>query len=111
MKLLLDSRKLIIAISTEITFGTFEGEEKWKVGNIYYIDNWFTVTDVDDVPIDVIPNKYFYIDGEFVLNPNWANAPEDISEINKRFDAMLLNKAESELEIDERLSLLELGLA
>lgn len=111
MKLLLDSRKLILAIDEVIEFGIFEDMQKWKVGsNAYYIDNGFMLEEVLDIPIDIIPNKYYLIDGEFILNPNWINTPEEIKTINKQIDSLVLQRAESELEIDERLTTLELGL-
>lgn len=111
MKLLLDSRKLILAIDEVIEFCIFEDMQKWKVGsNAYYIDNGFTSEEVLDIPIDVTPLKYFYIDGEFVLNPNWNNTPEEIKTINENIDTLVLQRAEAELEIDERLTMLELGL-
>lgn len=112
MKLLLDSRKLILAISEKIDFVIHEDMEKWRIGEYsYYMDNNYSVEEVLDVPIFVVPDKYFYIDEEFILNPNWSNAPDEIKELNKRIDAILLEKAESEIEIDERLSKIELGLA
>ncbi|WP_029502484.1 hypothetical protein [Lachnoclostridium phytofermentans] len=82
MKLLLDSRKLILAIDENIEFVTHEGLAKWKIGETtYYLDNNFSVEELIDIPFDIIPIKYFYIDGEFVLNPNWSNTPEDISKL------------------------------
>nr|WP_295681489.1 hypothetical protein [uncultured Lachnoclostridium sp.]DAD92270.1 MAG TPA: hypothetical protein [Siphoviridae sp. ctQ0C17] len=84
MKLLLDSRKLILAMDDVIDFVTHESYEKWKVGMFsYYMDNNYTLEEVDEVPIDIVANKYFFIDGEFVVNPNWRNTPEDISKIQE----------------------------
>lgn len=111
MKLLLDSRRLILAINNDIELVNHEGYEKWKIGTLlYYMNNDYILEEVDDVPIDIIANKYFFINGEFVINPNWSNVPEEIQEMNKRINEILLKKAESELDIDERLSKLELGL-
>lgn len=111
MKLLLDSRKLIIAIGEDISFVMHEGVEKWKVSNsLYYIDEGYTIAEIAELPLDVTQGKYFYIDNQFILNPNWNNSVEDIQELNNRINEVLIKKAESELEIDERLTKIELGL-
>ncbi len=90
MKILLDDRGLILVISNDIEFGTFDGEEKWKVGNgMYFIDNNFTMVEVDSVPVEVIPDKYYYIDGEFVLNPNYSNPSEMEAKVTELEDLLL----------------------
>lgn len=82
MKLLLDSRKLILAIDDNIELVNHEGYAKWKIGKYsYYLDEDYTLEEVENVPIDIIANKYFFIEGEFVLNPNWSNTPEDIAKL------------------------------
>lgn len=74
MKLLLDSRKLIRYINTDIAFGIWDDTDiqKWRIGNYYVIGDDFTLVEVETLPLDVIPDKYFYIDGEFVANPNYV---------------------------------------
>lgn len=102
MKILVDKRNLVLAIDSDIVFGTFEGEEKWKIGtNAYYIDNGFQVIDAN-VPEKVIPMKYFYINNEFVLNENWSNTPEEISILQKenatlKTDLSLLQEVVNEM--------------
>lgn len=82
MKLLLDSRKLILAIDDNIELVNHEGYDKWKIGKYsYYLDEDYTLEEVDEVPVDVIPDKYFFINGEFIINPNWSNTPEDIAKL------------------------------
>lgn len=82
MKLLLDNRGLILAFGSDIELVTHEGYDKWKIGMFsYYIDDNYTLEEIDEVPVDVIANKYFFIEGEFVLNPNWSNTPEDIAKL------------------------------
>ena len=93
MKLLLDNRKLILHIWEGIEFGTYDGEEKWKVSEyLYMIDNGYTCVEITDVPLEVIPEKYFYIDNEFVINPNYVNPSEQerrITELETMLSALL----------------------
>jgi len=101
MKLLLDNRNLILVISNDIEFGTFEGEEKWKVGNkMYFIDDDFSVAEVESVPVEVIPDKYFYIDGEFVLNPNYSN-PSEMEAKVEELEELLLASDEAVVSLYE----------
>ena len=86
MKLLLDSRNLIRYIDTNIVFGIWDDTNtpKWRVGNYYVIGNDFTLVEVETLPLDVIPDKYFYIDGNFVVNPNYVGQ----SDIERRLAAV-----------------------
>jgi hypothetical protein len=74
MKLLLDSRNLIRYINTDIELGVWDDTniQKWRIGNYYVIGEDFTLVEVETLPLDVIPDKYFYIDGEFIANPNYV---------------------------------------
>ena len=78
MKLLIDNRGLIVFIGVNIEFGIFDepNVEKWKIDNCYAIDSGYTLVEVESIPLEVIPGKYFYIDGEFTLNPNYSNPNE-----------------------------------
>lgn len=117
MDLLLDSRKKIMAIDNNITFGVFdEPIEKWKAGNIYFIDCNYTKVSNIEVPIDIIPNKYFYIDGSFVIDPNYNNSSMEVSELKQQLSGLNTQMNErlgqTELEVvqnDFRLCLLELN--
>lgn len=72
---------LIMEVEPSISFGMYEGEEKWcvKDGNteesnvLYYIlDDGFTVVKDVTLPDDFERgNKYFFENGEFVLNEEW----------------------------------------
>ena len=120
MYLLLDARGLILAISSVVEYGTFENEKKWKLDNGYVIGNNLTTVNLDNVPIEIMPMKHYYINGEFMNNPNYTSPNEqelniqDLKEENSLLKAQVeeheLNQAETELDIDERLCNLELGL-
>lgn len=58
---------------------------------------------------DIEPYKYCYtVEKGFYPNPNWK---EPLKPVEVQLEELRLAKAESELEIDERISKLELGLA
>lgn len=110
MKLLLSNRNLILAIDPVIEFGVFdEPTEKWKVGNSYALDNGYSATEVDTVPIEVIPHKYFFIDGVFVKNPNYIDAGETENKIQS-LETELQTTQQFVLETEYRLCVMELGL-
>lgn len=83
MKLLLKGTH-IITFGDDIQFGVFdEPFEKWQIqrGEFieYYIDNGYTVIDNVTIPEDYVGGKYFYENGEFVVNPDWEEykSPEE----------------------------------
>ena len=68
----------VIAIAHGITFGVFdEPFEKWKLENengelmYYVIDQDFELVKDVVIPEDYEDGKYFYENGEFVLNEDW----------------------------------------
>ena len=83
MKALKDSNNVLLFEAPDIRFGKLDSYEpdvdKWGMydaeGNIllYAIGN-FTVVEFDpaDKPEDYESGKYFFVDGEFVLNPDWV---------------------------------------
>ena len=83
MRLLLDERKLIVAIGSEIEYGVWgnvEDAKSWKITNTYYVmDNNYTVVDIGDqeIPSYVHENEYYYIDGEFKLADECPNEYKD----------------------------------
>ena len=98
MKALKTTDNFLLFEAEDIRFGKLEPEdintetgepvEKWGMydadGNImlYAIDNDFEVVEFDpaDKPEDYSEGKYFYIDGKFVLNPDWQEPPLPIEE-------------------------------
>lgn len=68
----------VVASAEAITYGAFdEPIEKWALldadGKVimYYLDNGFTLVENVELPEDFEPDKYFYENGEFVLNEEW----------------------------------------
>ncbi|MBR2408910.1 MAG: hypothetical protein IKB07_08140 [Lachnospiraceae bacterium] len=94
MKLLLKGTH-IITFGDDIQFGVFdEPFEKWQIqrGEFieYYIDNGYTVVDNVTIPEDYVGDKYFFADGEFVLNPDWkpyVSTEERIAELEELIKA------------------------
>lgn len=77
MKLLVKGKE-IYGISSDIKLGVYdESFEKWALYDeygdlIYYmIDDDFKLIENATLPNDYESGKYFYEDGEFVLNENW----------------------------------------
>lgn len=69
MFLVLNDRKKIMAISKSTTI-LDDGSVKLNNGLII-CDEGLMVVEVESVPVGIKEEKYFYIDGEYVLNPNW----------------------------------------
>ena len=67
----------IYEIAEKIMFGTYDGEEKWRIADtedntqFYVIDDGFTLIENIEVPSDYVDGKYFFENGEFVLNAEW----------------------------------------
>ena len=113
---LLVHEKHIIAIAQTITFGVFdEPIEKWGLfdedGNVMYyaLDHDFTLVENVELPSDYVDGKYFYENGEFILNENWAPyvSPEERIAILETQNA---DSIEIEAELMYELSLMQLGL-
>lgn len=78
MNLLVTKEGYIVLYAPRIEFGIYdEPFEKWALfdenNNItmYAIDNGYVKEEVDSLPEDYQDGKYFYINGEFVLNADW----------------------------------------
>ena len=83
MKALKDSNNVLLFEAFDIRFGKLDEYEpdvdKWGMydaeGNIQlYAIGDFSVVEFDpaDKPEDYEPGKYFFVNGEFVLNPDWT---------------------------------------
>ena len=115
---LLTKGENIIGFGDSITYGIFDEDfPKWKVllNNVitYHIDmekEYKVIDNIDNMPKDYRRGKYFFVDGKFILNPNWKpfltqeqrllNAENSIITIE---DAM----CETEVYSDERISAIE----
>lgn len=122
MNLLIDG-KAIIVYASKIEFGVYdETFEKWALydneGNIicYVIDRNYEVVENVELPTDFTDGKYFYENGEFVLNTEWKPyiPPEEriaiLEEENARLTNENLDSMEIEAELLYELSALQLGL-
>lgn len=87
--------KVIAAHSPKIQFGVFdEPIEKWALLNedrdvwMYLIDHDYTLVEDVELPEDYVDGKYFFVDGEFVLNEDWQpplpSAEERIAELERQ---------------------------
>ena len=100
---------LIMEVEPSISFGVFEGEEKWRVKDgktddsnvLYYIlDDGFTLFENITLPDDFVRGKYFFENGEFVLNEEWKEykSPEqriaELEEENEQLRADIEMQAE-----------------
>ena len=74
--LLLDSENVILHISTTIDYQE-NGNPLVDGGTLAYAEALVVqVIEVDHVPEEVSAHQYCYVDGEFVLNPNWIEPEE-----------------------------------
>lgn len=87
MKILIDGNCVARFAGESISFGTFEGEQKWKISDhMYALDNNYTLVDNVTLPTDYADGKYKYTDGEFVTNPNYKeykSSEEQIAELQQ----------------------------
>lgn len=134
MFVLTDIRNAVVYLASERPVPVRVNEEKgeWeecqKELAVGYFDRLGNVVlgrlDVDVVevleehplPEDFLTDKYKYTEEKgFYFNESWVELPKPqeqvITELEDKLNNLLLEKAESELEIDERLSKIELGLA
>lgn len=113
MKALKTTDNFLLFEAYDIRFGKLDeyepDVEKWGMydadGNVmlYAIDNDFTVVEFDpaDKPEDYAEGKYFFIDGKFVLNPDWQEPPLPIEEqvkVNTEDIAIVATSAEESEE-------------
>lgn len=104
---ILTKGNLIIEVEPSISFGMFDGEEKWLVKDgksedsniLYYIlDDDFTLFEDVTLPDDFERgNKYFFENGEFISNEQWKPyiSPEQrlekVEEENARLNEAINN--------------------
>ena len=76
MIILTNSNDVIIAIGDEIIEDVEEQGVVWINGAGYGLDGQ-KVYEVENIPEHVIPDKYKYVEGEFVLNENYINTNDE----------------------------------
>ena len=95
MNMLVKNRQ-IYAIAEKITFGIYDKEEKWRIADkednimYYMVDDAFELVADAVLPEDYADGKYFFENGEFVINPNWkpfVSEEERIAILEKTIEA------------------------
>lgn len=112
MQILLNDRKVIIAIGTSIEYGVWgniEDIQSWNINNNYYLmDANYTVQFVDEIPSYVEEGKYLYIDGEFLLKDECPNEYRDSIKANTESIITIEDAlCETEIANEDRLAALE----
>lgn len=106
----------VYEIAANISFGTFEGEQKWRLEDergfvaYYVIDDGYTLVENVEVPSDYEDGKYFFENGEFVLNAEWKRwvSPEErITQLEEQLSVM----EENDAELLYQVCLLQLGVS
>lgn len=108
---------VIMYAEPHITFGKWDADiEKWKVSGDdgrpwYYIfdDDYEDFHDVT-LPEDFRLEKYCYINGEFVLNPDWVEPEPTIEEKVQMNTDEIENLTLSQADMLIDISMLQLGL-
>jgi hypothetical protein len=70
MFILTDSDGVLVAIGNEVVEDKHEQGVVWINGAGYGLDGQ-QIYEVDNIPEYVVPNKYKYVDGEFIINENY----------------------------------------
>lgn len=125
MKLLINKDNIALTYGVDIQKKESPDEPsilKWKITEgLYELDFGQQVIDIDEtmIPEDFEPYKYIYKDREFTeyTSPE-AKTSKSLEELHAENEQLktqveihALDQAETELDIDERLCNLELGLA
>lgn len=107
----------IHVIAENISFGIYdEPIEKWRIsdndGNIMYymLDDGFTLVEDVELPKDYADGKYFFENGEFVLNKDWkpyVSPEERIAQLEEQLSIM----EENDAELLYQVCLLQLGVS
>lgn len=113
MKALKTEDNILLFEAPRIEFGIYDEPDvqKWAMFNendevmLYAIDNNFELIEFDETkkPEDYVEGKYFYIDGEFVLNPDWREPLPPIEEQVKMLAEDLATVAQNTEDIEEAL--------
>lgn len=113
MKGLLNTQEFIDFEASKIEVGIFDEPDilKFALFNsddklMHYVfkgdDDYYSIIDFDEStkPADYEPYKYKYINGEFVLNPDWVEPPmpieEQVSNLAESVEELEIISAESE---------------
>ena len=106
MRVLLDERNCIVAISSVIEYGVWGNVgdlASWKVSPTSFImDNNYTVMEIAGIPAYVKPKLYRYENGEFVIDDDCPNEyKERITALEEQLadtEALLIESYETQEE-------------
>lgn len=106
----------VVYMAPFIDYGVFdEPIEKWRFldeeGKLlqYAIDDGFTLVDNVTIPEDYADGKYFFENGEFVLNEEWKPY-RSFEERIEELEAQNADSIEIEADLMYELALIQLGL-
>lgn len=110
----------IIEVAHNIVWGVFdEPIEKWALLNeqgdicLYVVDHGYTLIDGVELPEDFEYGKYFFEDGQFVLDEDWRPyVPEKVlSERVAQLEETVAIHEDNDAELLYQICLLQLGIA
>lgn len=114
MKLLLDSRNLIIGIGNNIEYGEWgniENVKSWRITPTHYMmDGDYHLEDIGDteIPTYVKEGQYYLINGEFKLADECPNEYRDSIKANTESIVTIEDAlCETEIANEDRLAALE----
>lgn len=81
MYILTDNNNVIVTKGNEVINDEHEEDVVWINGAGYGLDGQ-QIYEIDNIPEYVVPDKYKYINEEFVLNEEYRNPDEDLEIIN-----------------------------
>lgn len=121
MQILINSKGWVIAYAPCIEFGIYdESFEKWALFDtdnkdtrrilMYVVDNKYTLVNDIELPEDYFEGKYYFKDGEFILNENWEPSVTIEERINN-IEIAVEEQKESSLLLSEELLNAQLALA
>ena len=96
MYILIDSEGTLRAIGSSITEDTNEQGVIWVNGAGYGLAGQ-RIVEVVDIPEFVIPDKYKYVDGEFVINENYIDSSK-IEAMQEQIDQLTIMLGDALLE-------------
>lgn len=113
---LLVSGNRIVAIAEKITFGIYDEDiEKWRLADendnlmYYMVDSNFELVENVTLPEDYEGGKYFYENGEFVLNESWKPFIPQEKRLEILEEQVAIHE-ENDAELLYQICLLQLGI-
>lgn len=120
MKLLIDGTR-IVTYAPHIEFGVYdESFEKWGLFDsedintrnviLYVIDHNYTLVENVELPEDYVDGKYYFENGQFILDENWQPPlPPDAERITQLESQVAIHE-ENDAELLYQICLLQLGI-